>query len=212
MSTLNGVVLVVFGLLAAREAAAQQRTPTNLDVFTETVQEAARVATDRLGAEGGVADSSLVIRSAAAHKGGWLVEDVLTDDLVGRGFRVRVGENPVGSDSASLELSYRVLDMGVAYPRQGRSHGMGRLWVQRDVSVRLSFQLTDLATNHVRWIQEAEASRTGRFPHRLLSVVESKEYPFTHAAFEKKSWTRYLEPVIVSGVVGGLVYLFYANR
>lgn len=203
---------MAFSLIVVGQAFAERETLTNLDILKEAVREATLVATNKLLEEGIPQDTTVVIRSASNHKADWLVEDMLLDDLVARGLRVRVGEESAIPDSASLELSYRILDIGVEYPAQGRYYGVGRLWIERLIMVKLSFQLTDLATREVKWIHESEASRRGRFAYNRLSAVETKTYPFTKAKFEKKSWTRYLEPVIVSGVVGGLIYLFYSHR
>jgi hypothetical protein len=211
LRVLQKVVFLAFGLLVAGSSLAEQEVLTNLDLLKEAVKEALLVTTDRLLEEGTPHNGTVVIRSASDHKANWLVEHSLLDDLVARGLRVRVEED-VAPDSASVELSYRILDMGVEYPAQGRYHGVGRLWVERRATVKLSFQLTDGITQEVKWIQESEASRGGRFPYNRLATIESKSYPFTKAKFEKKSWTRYLEPVIVSGVVGGLIYLFYSHR
>jgi len=203
---------VATGLVIAQRALAGQEPPTNLDLLKEAVEEAVLAATDKLFETEVPESTTVIVASGAEHKANWLVEDVLLHDLVGRGLRVRRSGKTAALDTASLELSFRIIDISVGYPSQARRWGLGRVWVQREVATNLTFELVDLSSGQVKWIQDAEASRTDWFRHSRLSAVESKAHPFTRASFEKRSWARYLEPVIVSGVIGGLVYIFYSHR
>ena len=46
----------------------------------------------------------------------------------------------------------------------------------------------------------------------MRHAVEAGLYSFTKPERETKKWGRIVEPVVVSGIIVGLIYLFFSNQ
>jgi hypothetical protein len=114
-------------------------------------------------------------------------------------------------DPGAGELHARVDGVGVAYVRRIRSFPFGVKGFERLVSMRASATLVDPVTGGVLWAKSAARTVTDVVPKRDLAYVSGGSAGFNPAA-PQGSGLRFLEPLIVIGVVAGLVVLFYSNR
>jgi hypothetical protein len=110
-----------------------------------------------------------------------------------------------------LELRARVDGAGVAYVRRIRSFPFGVKGYERLVSMRASATFVDPRTGSVLWARSASASATDVVPKRDLAYMAGGSAGF-NPPLPQGSGFRLLEPLIVLGVVTGLVVLFYSNR
>ena len=160
----------------------------------------------------------ILLTAQGDHDGDWIVRGAFSEALIRHGFSVlsKVRRN----DRALLDrvspvrkvLSYRIVDLGVTYVRQHRRRWMGRRWIDRFAKAKFSVQLMDASTGSVLWLDESEAQQWDKFPIDRLDTVEHSLYKSARAKLEERHLGRALEPVIVSAVVGMLVYLFFSNR
>jgi len=127
------------------------------------------------------------------------------------------GYEAAGSDSAAAyvpptaELHARVDGESVAFVRRIRSFPFGVKGYERLVSMRASATLIDPQSGKVFWARSAAATATDIVPPRDLAYVAGGSAGF-HPAPPQGTGLRLLEPLIVIGVVAGLVVLFYSNR
>jgi hypothetical protein len=64
----------------------------------------------------------------------------------------------------------------------------------------------------VLWVGESSREYNDEFNHSDKGLVEEGNFSFTKPAVPPGGWGRYVEPVFVSGIVVGLVYLFFSNQ
>lgn len=118
---------------------------------------------------------------------------------------------PEGSGSDALELHARVDGATVSYLRRIRSFPFGVKGYERLVTMRASATMQDPRTGQVHWARSASGSLTDMVPKRDLAYVSGASAAW-NPPLPQGSGFRLLEPLIVVGVVAGLVVLFYSNR
>ncbi len=62
------------------------------------------------------------------------------------------------------------------------------------------------------WVGEAESSYEDSFPFGRISEVEDGAFAFTKPPRDGTNWGKIVEPVVVSGIIVGLIYLFFSNQ
>lgn len=118
---------------------------------------------------------------------------------------------PPGPDSTSLVLDVRVDGWSVSYVRRIRSFPFGVKGYERLVSMHANANLTDAWNGAVEWARTGSGSYRDRVPKDDLEYVAGG-VAGVDPPLPKGSGFRFLEPLIVIGVVTGLVVLFYSNR
>ena len=191
------------------------RILTNMDVLEEATRQAIR---EGIRAFGGSPEEgcSVVLSAAHGHDGNWFVEDLLLDELTEQGFRVYVDSTRAEASADTLSrctarLSYRIIALQVSYLGQHRRGFFRGRVVERLAQAELSFEIVDDVGGIVS-LKQSKGQYRDRFPADRLSTVEHPSYPFARNELDRKSWARFLEPVIVSAVVGVLLWILYSNR
>lgn len=185
-----------------------EQIPTNMEVLKEATRQAIREGIQEIG-ESGEEGRPLILSAAHEHDGNWFVESLLLDELTERGFRVYV--DSTGGKPSTPRLSYRIIALQVSYLGQHRRGLFGGGVVERLAQAELSFEIVGDAGGIVS-LKQSQGRYRDRFPSDQLSAVEHASYPFARSELDRKSWTRFLEPVIVSAVVGVLIWILYSNR
>jgi hypothetical protein len=224
-----GVLAAVLAALFALASGASAQTKTHGMVLDSV---AAVVASDLL--RDAAVPQGRPVHLAAPIKGDTLgvLAQRLLERLRAQGIAVRLGGGraaanpaPVEADSgdgssradgsaradAPFELTARVDGAGVTYVRRIRSFPFGVKGYERLVSMRASATLVDPATGDVRWARSATATSTDLVPKRDLAAAAGGSGGI-NPPLPSGSGFRLLEPLIVLGVVTGLVVLFYSNR
>ncbi len=108
-------------------------------------------------------------------------------------------------------LVFCVSELEVAYPRRWRKSLFGSTMVERWARATISFRLLDGADGRVLWTDSGRRETRNIVPERLLAELEDlpgdKETETSSGGIG-----RIVEPVVVSGIVVGLVLLFYSSR
>jgi len=115
------------------------------------------------------------------------------------------------SDSAAYELALNVGASGVSYVRLVRRFPVGIRGYERLASVRASATLVEVRTRDVLWARSATARARDLVRKRDLAYAATGSGGL-NPLIPRGSGGRLLEPLIVVGVVAGLVVLFYSNR
>jgi hypothetical protein len=155
-------------------------------------------------------DSQMVwIQEEGENQSAWLVREEMVSFLSRRG--------PVGSgkkellESSSLVLSYRIIKLNLEYPEIKRKKLFGKSWIKREAQVALSFNLSD-PDGRILWSKRGERKNSDLLRKEDLFSLNNRQYPFLCPEVPASTWGKYLEPAVVTVVVGGLIYLFFANR
>ena len=198
------VALAVLG--AARTASAQESQRTNFELVRDAARAACTQLVGKLPAD--ARSGALAIRSVGTHDGAFLVENALAGVLAESGLVVRTQP-----DSLGLELEFEVVDLGVAYPRAWRHAWFGERRLEREARARLFARLVDQDASSILWSEQAEAKLNDEVAEKNLSALEEKgSADYLKATPPEQGWNRYVEPVVVTGIVVGLIALFFSNQ
>ena len=194
-------------LLSAAGTVGAAYLPTNIDLVVETVEQAVDQAlADMAFAEARPEQgASVLVQAEAEHEANWLVDHVLAQRLLARGFAVTLDSST--AETGSARLSYRVLDLGVT--------GRSGLWggrVERRSRVTLALRLSSADDEILQWQNEQTVVTADRVPKREMDLLQTTDFEFARTDLDEQTWGRFVEPVLVSTVLGGLVYLFFSNR
>ena len=200
----HGAVAILLGVSVGLSAAP---LPTNLDMVMGTIEQAVDQALSGMDAE---ADSSVwqglvLVAPQTKHGANWVVDHILTEQLLSRG--VEVALDTTRAEPGGSRLSYRVLDLGIT--------GKSSLWrakVLRQSRATLALRVSSTDDGSLRWQAQETALQSDRVPKKMVEQLQTTTHKFAATDLEEQSWGKFVEPAIVSTVLGGLVYLFFSNR
>lgn len=146
------------------------------------------------------------------HDGNWLVEQSVTTVLSNAGIAVISAEEREGAGRLSV-MELRVMDLSIRYGAVHRSWFLGKRKVDRtatveisavllstDGSVALSERLSGELSDELSYGDVEQVSGTGANDSWLTPEIPESEGGGV------------LEPIIVTGVIASLIYLFYSSR
>lgn len=145
------------------------------------------------------------------------IDKVFENELVRKMTKagLRIADKTADGDQALTSrytLSYQIITYYIEYPDIGRSYWVGAKEVDRLSEVAIFTKLLDSSTGEIVWVGEAQKKYEDRIAYSLLERVEDPDRDFTVPVRDEIKWSRFVEPVIVSGIVVGLVYLFFSNQ
>jgi len=117
-----------------------------------------------------------------------------------------------GAPQTGVVLEYRVTELEVTYPRRWRSSLFGSEMVERSARAGITFRMLDKLSGRVLWADSGRAAATDVVPQKLLAYLEVVEEGGRPAKPDVGGLGRVVEPIVVSGIVIGLVFLFYSSR
>lgn len=145
---------------------------------------------------------------------GTIAPDSLADPaMAGDGASEAPAPPPIrrsGGSSDPVQLQLQVDGSAVSYVRRLGKFPFGTKGYERLSAMRAVATLLDAATGEVFWSRSASRSLTDVVPKGSVAYAASGSGRLNPAV--PKGGTRWLEPLIVVGVVAGLVVLFYSNR
>jgi len=181
----------------------------NLTVLTELTREIVGEAVGRMRLPEG---SEIRITQGDQHDAGWLVHSVLLEELTSGGHVVMVkGSEPGQEERPRYDVWYKIITCQTTIPRTWREWVVGPRKVERKSRCDIQFRLSD-ESSAVVWAGEVERERREIIPGSRLDELASPGQPFASPEAAPGGWDKMLEPVVVAGIVGGLIYLFYTSR
>lgn len=142
-----------------------------------------------------------------------IFENVLVRRMTDAG--MRVAAKAPESDAAErpgYELSYQIIRFALKYPGIGRSYWVGAKEAERLAEIGIFAKLVENGPGEIVWVGDTQKKYEDRIAYSLLDRVEDPQHEFTRPPRHEISWSRIVEPVVVGGIVVGLVYLFFANQ
>lgn len=109
-------------------------------------------------------------------------------------------------------LEFRVGELGVGYTRRWRKSLFGAAMVERSARAVIFFQLLDGKDGKVIWTDSGRLQRKDVVPQKLLTELEDTPGASGPGRVGGGGIGRVIEPLVVSGIVVGLVFLFYSSR
>ncbi len=196
------ILVVILALLPSLASAQAESPTTNLDFLQEAIWRTLDSSLSQTPLS-----SSLVLVAEGKNEANWLLEDVLISWLLKRGEEVSLE-----GDSLFAPLSFRILGLRLSYPTQKGGGILGPRRVKREAAVDFILRLQSPGERRVLWNRRIRGKSSDWVSKARLKSFPEISYPFLNPPFPTSGWTKYGEPVIVTGLVAGLVYLLYSNR
>lgn len=121
-------------------------------------------------------------------------------------------QTPAVGLSNVVILTFQNVAFAMSYPDVYRSHLVGGKKIKRRADVRVHATITDAATGQVLWVGEAVREHQDEFDYGDSARVEQGAYQFARPILPGGGWGKYAEPVFVTGIIVGLIYLFFSNQ
>jgi hypothetical protein len=151
---------------------------------------------------------TLGLRAVGNASGNFLVENALLRALSAAG--LTVSTRP---DTTAPVLEFQVVDLGLTYLGTHRHRLVGRQHVQREARARVFVRLVDPGHGNVLWAKRAEAKEVDEVrATQLVELEEKSPADFLKATLPARRWNKVVEPVVVTGILVGLVVLFFSNQ
>lgn len=112
----------------------------------------------------------------------------------------------------TYRLSFQIIRMSLTYQKISRRYWLGAKEVERSAEIDVFAQLVDMKSGDIIWVGDTHRDYEDVIGYSLLEKVEDPEYGFTRPERKELRWSRLIEPMVVGGVVIGLVYLFFSNQ
>ncbi len=151
-------------------------------------------------------------RATETDQAGKLMRVVAARVLKDRGYELLVSD----PDSASgvrpdCAAWFSIDEVAVSYPDVGRTLGLWRRWVDRDVSVVVTTEVSETSSGRLLLSERIARRFSDRVTSDELAGVSTKLYPFTTAVVKESGWQRRLEEFAVLGTLAGLIAVYFAN-
>jgi hypothetical protein len=206
-------VLGIDPLLAASENS-KPEISTNFEILERISTEAVLEIISGMGPIG-KDDIILLNKTKTAGTVDFVLENAFVREIRAAGLRVAI-EAPKKDEpvvvSGNYRLSYQIVRLSVAYTDISRPWWLFSKRVERSAQADLFVQFIDLATGDIAWVGEIHKEYGDKIPYSKLKLVEEAQYDFTRPSRSEFKMARLLEPLVVGGIVVGLVYLFFSNQ
>jgi hypothetical protein len=188
--------------------------PTNFEIIekvsTETVQEI-------ISGIGTLRPEDVVLLNKAKTAGtvDFVLENAFVREMRAAGIRLAIEaqkKDEAVAASGNYRLSYQIVRLSLSYPRISRTWWLGSKHVARAAQADVFVQFIDLATGDIAWVKEIHKEYNDTIDYSKLKLVEEAQYDFTRPSRSEFRMTKLLEPLVVGGIVVGLVYLFFSNQ
>ncbi len=176
---------------------------TNLGMLETAVLDALEPISEQVSAQG---LETVTLNIQGEHEGGWLIEQTATYTLGAAGVTVYTSR-----ESEGWTLNLRPMELGVTYAQTGRSWMLGGKRVPRLACCEIAATLVDPGGNVVLTAREGSVIESVVSLSDII-VLESSTERWVNGELSEEESGNILEPLVVTGVVTALVYLFYSSR
>jgi len=196
----------MLSILLAVMVAGSTGTPTNLEMAEQVVGQAVTPLADSLCSNG---FRSISIEMVGDNPADWLVEQTARSVFSSFGVAVSAADR-TAPEGTTLRL--RTMEMAVTLGSAGRSWVFGARRVNRIVRCEVSAEVVGQdGTVERSWRSSSDASDRVH-QSDLASLQGSSGQEWLTGGTPSASGGGVLEPLVVTGVVASLIYLFYSSR
>lgn len=197
-------------LAVAPAAYAEEPARSNLDLMTALSTQAVEEIVVQIGPE--LSGHRLQVVSSGSSEEYQVIADIFTRILEQRGIEaVHQNARATNDGSEPFVLEYKVPIFRLTYPKVYRSHLFGGKKVRREANVRIAATLLS-ESGDVVWIGESSAENADQFSHGDLGRIQEGSYQFVKPEVPSSGWGKIVEPVFVSAIIVGMIYLFFSNQ
>ena len=206
------VLSVALLLITTPRAQAAEPASSNLDLMTELCTQIVEDIVGKIEPDMGTRTRLQVVPYGKSEEYG-LLEDIFTRILDEKGMTAVLpsAQSPEDGDDNPLVLEYKVPVFRLIYTDVYRSHLIGGKKVRREANVRVSARLHSGAGELI-WIGDSQADRSDQFSHSDIGRIQEGAYQFAKPEMPSSNWGKIVEPVFVSAIIVGMIYLFFSNQ
>jgi hypothetical protein len=206
------VLSVALILITTPRVQAAEPASSNLDLMTELCTQIVEDIVGKIGPDMGGKTRLQVVPFGNSEDYG-LLEDIFTRILDEKGMTAVLpsAQSPEDGNDNSYVLKYKVPVFRLIYTDVYRSHLIGGKKVRRDANVRVSAKLHS-GTGEVVWIGDSQADRSDQFSQSDIGRIQEGSYQFVKPEMPGSGWGKIVEPVFVSAIIVGMIYLFFSNQ
>ncbi|MCD4775449.1 MAG: hypothetical protein K8S15_05275 [Candidatus Aegiribacteria sp.] len=181
--------------------------PSNMELAEDALLLAIEEFPESLSSYGA---DKVLIEISGEHSGNWLIQQTIASVLHENG--ISVCDRDTSSVNSAMILRVRPMELAVEYGDVSRPWVIGAKRVERIAKCELSSTLLDtdgsiLVTLRTSGIEEDVISWSD------AEVLDgSSEWDWLSGELPENRGGGILEPIVVTGVVASLVYLFYSSR
>lgn len=206
------IAFIAMGASIARGA--DEGVPSNFDLLTRLSTTVAEDIIESI--ESDLAGRGVRLRPLANTEQYKLLENVFTKLLASKDVRIfkqqQAQAGAPAEPDAPLVLEYETLEFELEYSKVYRSHLIGGKRVKRRANVKVLAKLVSTGSDEVEWIGEAASRHSDQFSFGELGRIEAGTYQIARPAIPATGWGKLVEPVFVSGIIVGMIYLFFSNQ
>lgn len=196
---LIGIIVVNANLTNAIE----ERYMSNAELAQQAITNAFSKTSESI--KGKIGNGILFLENEKPEESERIVENAILLALVSRSFSVKDQR----SEDATYRLSFRTEELNIFYINQDRGK------IKRECKARILFVLSERKNGNILLVVESTGEAFDFIPRSALPGLEyssSKSLRTIFLAEKESGWKRIFEPIVITGVIGGLIYLFYASR
>lgn len=199
-------------VIGAASVCAGEKAPSNIDLMQQLTAQVIGELHGKFAPS--VGTRAVQLKPAGTSEDYTFVTNVFREELTKLGVKTiepTAALDPTAAD-APLELQYQNVVFDLKYVDSHRSFVVGGKRVDRRAGVRIMTTLTDPADGHVVWVGEAARDHTDEIDYGDRALIEQGSYTFNKPVVPSAGWGHYVEPVFVTGIIVGLIYLFFSNQ
>ncbi len=152
----------------------------------------------------------IVIDIIGEHSGNWFIKQTISSILHDNG--ISIFERDVREDNPCMTLMIRPMELVVEYGDVSRPWLIGNKRVERIAKCELSSTLLDADGSILMTVRSSGIEEDVISWSDAEVLNGSVEWDWLSGDMPENRGGGILEPIIVSGVVASLVYLFYSSR
>lgn len=141
-----------------------------------------------------------------------LLEQVAYERLQAAGYDVYTAVEDTARQAA-VDYVYRVQvkELDLEYPEVGRTLGVWKRWVDRDLKITADVRVVEDQSGRVIFDDLVQRQFADRIGAGDLDEVRSSAYTFTDPGLGESGWQRRIEEIVVLGTLAGMVAVYFAN-
>ncbi len=141
-----------------------------------------------------------------------LYKSALVRVLGGLGYEIYTeDEDPARQAAVDFIYSFSVQGVELEYPEVGRTLGLWRRWVDRQLKVTVRVDVVMANSGRVLLSERIQRLFNDRVSADQFDIVDSDLYDFTSAETSESGWKSRMEEIVVLGTLVGLVAVYFSN-
>lgn len=141
-----------------------------------------------------------------------LLKEAMVRVLGGLGYTLYLpDEDEARLAAVDYQLDSEVVGVELSYPDVGRTLGIWRQWVARELTVTAQVEVSAEDSGLILFSDRIVRSFADRVSSDDFGHVDSSLYDFTTAETKESGWKSRMEEIVVLGALAGLVAVYFAN-